>query len=187
MCYNSLTTVRKKRYIGTSTVQGSIETWLLDWFSILWLWSFCSLIQFHCDFKFFISIVLSYSIVHYHKKCITHSLTCHPVHAITCGPSCTMRAANMSFYYDIVLTTLWCLPPFEADLDLFSLSLPFCSMFTEGGKSILSDWRLSSTVSLVACKACTQCDPRKDEMSTSLTCCIIRKKRTIYEWWGNSL
>lgn len=82
----------------------------------------------------------------------------------------------MSFYYDIVVTTLWCLPPFEAGLDLFSLSLPFCSMFTWGGKSILSDWRLSSTVSLVACKACTQCDPGKDEMSTSLTCCIIRKK-----------
>lgn len=68
------------------------------------------------------------------------------------------------------------LPPFEAGFDFFPLSLPFCSMFTWGGKSILSDWRLSSTVSLVACKACTQCDPGKDEMSTSLTCCIIRKK-----------
>lgn len=64
--------------------------------------------------------------------------------------------------------------PFKADSDCFSLFL-FLPCSLEGG-SILSNWRLSFTISLAACKVCTH-DPGKDEMSTSLTCCIIRKKK----------
>lgn len=51
--------------------------------------------HFHCGLKMLHLSILTYPLAYcttIEKKKITLSFACHPVHAITCGPSCTMRS-----------------------------------------------------------------------------------------------